>query len=202
MTVVLPCPAWCVEHEDPDPFDPYDGGRHGGQEMSVLVGPQPRPVLPAVFVQLNAHDCDGLRHNWIDLVAPTRAHAELTEDQAVRVADTLIAVADLWDYRVLPDTLLLADECPPWCVQHDGALEQDPLVELSHHGRAASIPVEGPHRWNAEIRIRLCARDTRLGRRIVIALVIQDDEPTEVTATEARRIAAALLNASDEICVL
>ncbi|WP_373862393.1 DUF6907 domain-containing protein [Nocardia acidivorans] len=199
MTIVLPCPAWCVEHEEPDPLDPCDGGRHCGQETSVLVGPQPHPVLPTVFVQLNAHDCEGHRHSWIDLVAPTRAHAELSIPQARRTAETLIAIADLWDSRVVPDTLLAPELCPPWCAQHDDVRDQDPLAGLWHYGRAAAIPVAGPHRWNAELRIRLCARDTRAGRGLVIALMVQDDEPTELTAPEARQIAAALLNAGDEI---
>lgn len=199
MTTALPCPVWCVEHEAPDPLDPRDGGRHSGQEMSVLVGESARHLLPAVFVQLNAHDCNGVRHSWIDLVVPTRVHAEMAVSQARELAEALLEEAEIWDARVLADGLLQSNSCPPWCTRHDEAKAVDPLVDRWHYSRMRAVPAIGPRLSGPDVRVRLCAKDTRFGRRVVVGLVVQDDETAELTGAEARRIAAALLNATDEI---
>ncbi|MCU1642503.1 MAG: hypothetical protein JWN03_2778 [Nocardia sp.] len=163
------------------------------------VGVSTRQVLPAMFVQLNAHDCNGLRHSWIDLIVPSRVHAEMTVPQAREVAAALIAGADCWDARMPAGALLQPHSCPLWCKQHEEARAVDPLVDRWHYGCARVVPVTGPWLSGTEVRVRLCAKDSGLGRRVVIGLIVQDDDTPELTAAEARRMAAALLDAADEI---
>ncbi|MGW4123842.1 DUF6907 domain-containing protein [Nocardia sp. NPDC004711] len=197
MSAVLPCPAWCVEHDDPDPFAPGDGCHHCGRERPVLLERPARSGLPVLFVQLNAHDCHGLRYSWIELVAPSRVHSEMTAAQARQLAGALVAGGDLWDSRILADGLLQAHPCPPWCRQHDEAM--DPKAEQWHSSRPWTVPVIGPQLSGSRVRVRLCAKDTRFDRRLAVALTVREGETTELTGPEARRIAAALLDAADDL---
>ncbi|MVU83417.1 hypothetical protein GPX89_40045 [Nocardia sp. ET3-3] len=148
-------------------------------------------------MQLNAHDCDGLRYSWIDLVAPSRVHAEMTAAQARQLAEALIACGDLWDSRILADSIPWAHLCPLWCSQHDEA--RDPKAEQWHSGQPWTVPVIGPQLCGSRVRVRLCAKDTRFDRRLFVCLTVRDDEAVELTGPEARRTAAALLNAADDL---
>nr|WP_157573795.1 hypothetical protein [Nocardia jejuensis] len=164
----------------------------------MLLDMPTQSTIPVVFVQANAHDRHGVRVSWIDLVMPSREHAELTLAQARQVADVLIAGGDSWDADKCTVRTCPPQCCPSWCEQHDEAI--DPSADRWHGGPVCAVPVAGPKLSGADVQVRLCAKDIRRRRQVSVGLTVWNDTVTELTGPQARRLAAALLNVADDLC--
>ncbi|MFD0366251.1 DUF6907 domain-containing protein [Nocardia sp. GCM10030253] len=133
------CPAWCVDHRDPHPGDPEDGGTHSGPEVAInLDDPLEFDTTRQAWIQSTAHDRDGRRHCLIGLVDPHGVTVELSAADARMVAHILIRGADL---RSAP----VDGDCPSSCLGHTDASSAPARIrrpQKAHRPPATSTPAD------------------------------------------------------------
>ncbi|WP_420845270.1 DUF6907 domain-containing protein [Nocardia arizonensis] len=192
VAVVFSCPSWCVDHRDPVPGDPGDGGAHYGPELMLILDDTREPDLPRqVRIQVAAHDRDGRRRGLIGLVDPCGMAVELSPADARDVAAILLRGADL---RLAP----AEGTCPVWCLGHTASPGDgfDTIVE--HRGPFMAVLPSESRAGGVMVSVRVTAIDEQDSREVCLELVVRSIA-TELTGADACRIAAHLLNSADQI---
>ncbi|WP_405180858.1 DUF6907 domain-containing protein [Nocardia sp. NBC_01377] len=192
VAVVFSCPSWCVDHRGALPGDPPGGGAHYGPEVAVNLYDQLEfDTTRQVWIQSSAHDREGHRQCLIGVIDPHGVGVELSTADARRAARILILGADL--------VLAPADgACPSWCLGHSEVGHELGLAAVEHRGPFMVVRHPHPYTCGVAIAVRVSAFDFDDRREVCLELITHG-LATDLTGSEACKIAAHLLNAADQI---